>query len=960
MATYLSKDTLPQTPLFTPNFGLIQQVLQTKQSEYDRGFAAVRSLRNSLLNADVTNSQNKEFKDKTFKAIQENINKIANQDLSNPQAVTEAMKVFDPLINDQELIHDISVTKRLQRANSTMMAYKNSMDPETKKQYSQYAERHIAYATERLANANRGDMSILNEQGADFVPFADVNEYLAEAAKEEGLEIKIDSQNGLYLESTVNGPESVPVFSAWAATKLSGGQFDQQFQVEGSVKTEDLIRSKMAQGMTREQATLSVAEQLRPELIDSHARSGEVISNDIKIVSDKIKNLENAYNGVPPKGKKDALLYNSLIDQKKNLEKALEYTKGKSKVLMSSDLMQVASNLSSLATNELMSSAAVNWASAYAMSTMEYELKPDQAAMMLAEQDFKWQFEQMKMSTQYTYDLDILNREQDFEATQKELDRQAGIAEALIGASGRGKSIKFNADGTININASLNGEEIEDAGIYTPQVERSEAGFTVLNNELAASASEAITAAFAADGAIASVYGSDNPLYQSAIIVGNYLNGILTGDPSTTSGEQPDVTPHLRKLAEDLNINLGDIPRIGPNNKKLAAVVSNMLSVGIARKFNSFMHNKEKENGFTEADYREFEIAQTLIQTAELAAADYKRINDEEQKVLQAIVLDENGKIKEEFKDRFNYTSGFAGMSYAEGTKMSKDAPKYITALPGKGLTALEMKKYEAILPQRYYDQAATSGAKFISHGLSAGKFSQLIDRNNITEIYSDGENITAEYINGETELDERFISNIVANDLYGSGYEASVDPVNNTVRLKFNINPNSDSYKALTKSDKKGEQLKEYEIVMSTQKFASIQSDNPDILEKLNIADKSRSRIRTQFGRDIEKGKSYVNLDSYFESSLPGTTINLTRTSTGQTAFVINGKRRVASTDLTEGFQTKMESFSQILPIGGTKPTPYEIEQLEQAVLATARNIYTHNNFMYVQSESLTVDESE
>jgi hypothetical protein len=113
MATFIPgvTDYIPQFQNDIPDLGLIQQTLKIKQSQYDANFAKIKSIQDSILNAQLTRDDTKETRKAFFEAANKAIKQISTVDLSKPQNVSVAERIFDPLINNQLFLADASKTK---------------------------------------------------------------------------------------------------------------------------------------------------------------------------------------------------------------------------------------------------------------------------------------------------------------------------------------------------------------------------------------------------------------------------------------------------------------------------------------------------------------------------------------------------------------------------------------------------------------------------------------------------------------------------------------------------------------------------------------------------------------------------------------------------------------------------------------------------------------------------------
>lgn len=381
MATFIKgiSDQLGPMQLYRPDYQFLTQVYGTKQAQYDRGFNMVKNLYNSVLNGELTNAGNQNFRQEAFKKIQASLKSMANVDLSNPTNVMRASSLVDPISKDTDIAYDMYVTKFHNKQKQLMENYKNSTDPKMRAMYNEYSRMDIAFAEEDLRNAKRGDGSIMKVQPREFVPFEDINEYLREAAKKDGLEIKRSTPlgNGYILE-TKNGVGTISIYDNWATTVM-GNRFDRQLGVIGRVNAESAIRNEMAtKNISREQAVMNVAERIVPELNIQQSTAGITAQKQLKKVEDEINHFERSYpNGFPASKPEIEQEYNKLVKARDEFKVLYENAQNEVGKLQQEGAQYVASNLYSIYSQAAKRQASLQFASAHATKNQSEIYRPD-------------------------------------------------------------------------------------------------------------------------------------------------------------------------------------------------------------------------------------------------------------------------------------------------------------------------------------------------------------------------------------------------------------------------------------------------------------------------------------------------------------------------------------------------------------------------------------------------------
>jgi hypothetical protein len=274
MATYIPNltDIFPEPSLYKPDIGFFDSMLKRKQAQYDEGVSKAISARDMIRNAPLSDFANIEMRNKYLKDADEALKNIASADFSLPQNVSNAMNIFSPFWEDDIVLEDMQKTKGLTNGINTLLSYQNSTDPKIREQYSGVAMKYLTNDLERLRNANRNREAYKKVEGRKAVPFTNLESYLSDEAKKDGLEVKYDDPNGPYLVSTINGQRSQQKYATWATNKI-GNNFYDQFNVIGTVEREE--RAK-------------IYKKMYPQMSE-----GEI---DDVIAKEHVKELDEGYN----------------------------------------------------------------------------------------------------------------------------------------------------------------------------------------------------------------------------------------------------------------------------------------------------------------------------------------------------------------------------------------------------------------------------------------------------------------------------------------------------------------------------------------------------------------------------------------------------------------------------------------------------------------------------------------
>jgi len=217
MATYIKgvTDYIPQIQPFRPDFNFYQNVLARKQQQYDQGWSKVNSLYNSLLNAPMTNPQNVATRDDFFKRAEFEIKRLSGVDLSNPTNIDAAYKLFKPYYSDENIIHDMSNTKRAM--NNYQKGNTLRYETDAKKGAGTFWQEGLDYIDlwrKRYSEASLEDA--LNMSAPSYVPFFDIRTNMMDDIKENKFEMIRESAPGGKIKMKYkNGTMMIPSLSTY-------------------------------------------------------------------------------------------------------------------------------------------------------------------------------------------------------------------------------------------------------------------------------------------------------------------------------------------------------------------------------------------------------------------------------------------------------------------------------------------------------------------------------------------------------------------------------------------------------------------------------------------------------------------------------------------------------------------------------------------------------------------------
>ncbi len=164
MATYLQgvTDYIPQFQPFEPDLNFYDNVLRTKQTQYDSNWKALNNMYSKYYYADLTRDNNIKARDSFVKDAQFNLKRISQLDLSLEQNVQQATQVFRPFYENADLMKDMAWTKNKNAERARGESFRTAVDPDQNKKYWAEGIREIDYLTQEFKEASNEDALTFN------------------------------------------------------------------------------------------------------------------------------------------------------------------------------------------------------------------------------------------------------------------------------------------------------------------------------------------------------------------------------------------------------------------------------------------------------------------------------------------------------------------------------------------------------------------------------------------------------------------------------------------------------------------------------------------------------------------------------------------------------------------------------------------------------------------------------
>lgn len=198
------KTFIPQIQPYQVDFNFANNVLKTKQNQYDTNWKQLNKLYGQIYYADLTRGESKEKQEALVKQIDFNLKRISTMDLSLDQNVQAAKQIFQPFYEDKNLMKDIAWTKNTSMQLSGAESLRNSSDEEQRARYWQDGVNAINYRVEEFKEMPYDQ--IQSAANARYTPYVDVMAKADAISKEFGDQVRPSFEGGnMWIMSTTNG-----------------------------------------------------------------------------------------------------------------------------------------------------------------------------------------------------------------------------------------------------------------------------------------------------------------------------------------------------------------------------------------------------------------------------------------------------------------------------------------------------------------------------------------------------------------------------------------------------------------------------------------------------------------------------------------------------------------------------------------------------------------------------------
>ena len=297
MATYLKdvQGNIPNIEKFNPNYTFYAEALQSRQSAYDTNHEKLNNLYGSLLNGGMFRDEDIKSRDEFFKAISDDIKKISGSDLSSPQNVIAAERVFNQILDNKYIKQDLY---NYRKAQSEQKHIDNLRLYDKEGKYWEGMDQLLNYQILDYKEADRD--SALDVNIGDIAEGVNVNDLIAKSLKDMNLgDVVQEISDGNYITKYTNGEIARSKYNmAIRAILMNDASVSSFYRAQGELARRNEIQALRSQGMTKEQATAQYRYNTTLSMLDENEEKYRTAYSTLKnALKDKSISPEQRLDG---------------------------------------------------------------------------------------------------------------------------------------------------------------------------------------------------------------------------------------------------------------------------------------------------------------------------------------------------------------------------------------------------------------------------------------------------------------------------------------------------------------------------------------------------------------------------------------------------------------------------------------------------------------------------------------
>lgn len=329
MATFIPNvtDVFPGSSEYNPDWNRIERMLRLRQKMYDDGASKVKTLYDSIFNSPMLRASDIQRRDSYLKIISDNLNRVSATDLSVKANIDTANNLMLPITEDQNIIHDISYTKKGREQLSQAESLRTSNNADERKKYWDIGVKDINYQMEDYAKSS--DSQALSMKSPTYVPQVDIQKIAEERFVKAGISVKQDIVDGRYIWTKKNGDAVFPIAEAYVNSIMQQDPAMKEMALaKARVERRDTAKAKaLSDGISEEDAEiLYITDKIQTygsQLIKQNLSNKQ----DLAALEKKMESWEKTITtkGIIP-GSKEHLEYLADLDALQTIKQGTKQT----------------------------------------------------------------------------------------------------------------------------------------------------------------------------------------------------------------------------------------------------------------------------------------------------------------------------------------------------------------------------------------------------------------------------------------------------------------------------------------------------------------------------------------------------------------------------------------------------------------------------------------------------------
>ena len=284
---------IPQIQPYQVDFNFVNNVLKTKQNQYDQNWKSLNKIYGQIYYADLTHEDSKEKQKAIVDQVDFNLKRVAGLDLSLDQNVIQAQQVFQPFYEDSNLMKDMAWTKNTKGQLGAAESMRSSSEEDRRNQYWGTGVDAINYKMQEFKETPYDQIQSVGN--VKYTPYVDVMKKADEITASYGDRVTPSFEGGKWIVKTTNGEQLIGPLSKLLNLRLGNDPFiKDMYQTQSYVQRQNYIGANAANfGGDKVATERSYLQDGYEKLKNNTLRQNENLRAQSQSFTNQIEKLEN-------------------------------------------------------------------------------------------------------------------------------------------------------------------------------------------------------------------------------------------------------------------------------------------------------------------------------------------------------------------------------------------------------------------------------------------------------------------------------------------------------------------------------------------------------------------------------------------------------------------------------------------------------------------------------------------